>query len=794
MSRILLTVALVPLLGGLYSCVYYNTFYNAKRYFREGVKENEDNETGRPKTASYQKSIDSAARILEYYPQSKYVDDALLLMGKAYYEIHTYPKAKQKFEELLTIYPDSPLRDEARLYLGKTLIAMRRPEEGSEVLIKLWSEKTQEDIRIKSQQALADHHFEQQSYRQALLEYQKILEISEDKRQRAEMWFQIGECYFNLGDYQQAEVAYSNVLKQKPTRKLEFDAILKRAMTLRMRGDLEAALAICENLLKKDIYFNYFDQAQLLKAEILDQLERSQEAEELYKRIIELYPRTATSAKASFRLGQIYLKEMKDFTKAEEYLMKVRQEFAQSEFAEEAQAQVNDLRFLKSVNHSIDSLNTDIDTLNYQLSWLAKKAAGIIDSTAIDSVVTPDTTLSAPELESPPPAPIKGDSVMVPPKPFMPGRPEFMGRQEMEYPPGYVPPHPGSESERPSMVPGQPGVPQRRAQMLVLPTDSSEIYDRLERDQEDLAGLLFRLAEHLRIQFDDVDSARVLLSDLTQEQDFPEVQARSLLSLYQLEKNVSPDSTGPDSLLVLVHEQFPGTEFDQWARKKLGLEPLPEQVDSAAEAFYLAEDLWTSLDLPADAVKEYRRVYHLYPDSEWGAKALYASAWLQEHVLKNIPDALASYDTLVTRFPDSPYFAIAEKKIAPPPPELPDTTEAGLDTTEVTEIAGATETVPQGSAPPTIIGGDEVLLDHIHKNHLYPTVAQEAGVPGEVLVRFTVSAQGIPENFEILREDPEGFDFGVMAIRALQGMAFRPGYSEGQYIDAPLTQLVRFVP
>ena len=47
------------------SCAYFNTYYNAKRYYREGVKENADNETGRPKTANYHKAIDSAARVLD---------------------------------------------------------------------------------------------------------------------------------------------------------------------------------------------------------------------------------------------------------------------------------------------------------------------------------------------------------------------------------------------------------------------------------------------------------------------------------------------------------------------------------------------------------------------------------------------------------------------------------------------------------------------------------------------------------------------------------------------------------
>jgi TonB family protein len=218
------------------------------------------------------------------------------------------------------------------------------------------------------------------------------------------------------------------------------------------------------------------------------------------------------------------------------------------------------------------------------------------------------------------------------------------------------------------------------------------------------------------------------------------------------------------------------------------LEPLPEPVDSAAERFRRAESLWTADSLPQAAIREYLTVSQLYSDTDWGPKALFAAAWIQENILEDIPAALASYDSLIAWFPESPYIDVARKKVAPPPPEVLDTTEVLEDTTAVVQLAGALEPAPPGSGPPELIGGEEVLQNYIHQNH------REAGIPGEVMVNFTVDAQGNPHSFNILREDPEGFDFGQMAIQALQGVTFRPGYRDGQYIEAPSTQIVRFIP
>ena len=147
----------------------------------------------------------------------------------------------------------------------------------------------------------------------------------------------------------------------------------------------------------------------------------------------------------------------------------------------------------------------------------------------------------------------------------------------------------------------------------------------------------------------------------------------------------------------------------------------------------------------------------------------------------------------MVRYPDSPYYAIAQRKTAPPPPEEPDTTSISPDTTLIA-AGGEVGTAPTGSGGPQLISGEAGLDDYIHKNHLYPPVAMEASLPGEALISFTVDAGGRAKDFNILRENPEGFDFGAMAVQALQALRFEPAYTEGQFVESPMTQLVRFNP
>jgi len=74
--RILGVLLLVTFTG----CAYYNTFYLAKRYYRDGQKAQERSalDTPAPEAAAkYDGVIRQCAKILVDYPKSKWVDDAL---------------------------------------------------------------------------------------------------------------------------------------------------------------------------------------------------------------------------------------------------------------------------------------------------------------------------------------------------------------------------------------------------------------------------------------------------------------------------------------------------------------------------------------------------------------------------------------------------------------------------------------------------------------------------------------------------------------------------------------------
>ena len=132
---------------------YYNTYYNASRTLEDGERALEQAAVtidqgrlvrGVPRTEAaggtsgpFQEAIDKSAELLRNRPDSKWADDALLVIGKAYFYQRNLVGAEQKFRETMAAAgpaDDRRLADEARFWLGRTYAAGDRFDEGVLVL------------------------------------------------------------------------------------------------------------------------------------------------------------------------------------------------------------------------------------------------------------------------------------------------------------------------------------------------------------------------------------------------------------------------------------------------------------------------------------------------------------------------------------------------------------------------------------------------------------------------------------------------------------------------------------
>jgi outer membrane protein assembly factor BamD (BamD/ComL family) len=212
--ELLLLIIVVVTSANLFSsCVYFNLYYNAKKVYREAEKAPRapDGNITRPTADLYGKVIEKCELLITRHPDSKYVDDAVLLMGKCFYETQEYDLAITKFEELKANFPQSNLNEEGHLYLARCYIAKESPAQAVPILESLYQAKP-------------------------------------DSKHADQVLFYLGTGSIYIGDEDNA-VKYLEILADKyPGSPLRLNADIEMADLYTDRGDYEKALAIYDKL------------------------------------------------------------------------------------------------------------------------------------------------------------------------------------------------------------------------------------------------------------------------------------------------------------------------------------------------------------------------------------------------------------------------------------------------------------------------------------------------------------------------------------------------------------------
>ncbi len=94
--------------------------------------------------------------------------------------------------------------------------------------------------------------------------------------------------------------------------------------------------------------------------------------------------------------------------------------------------------------------------------------------------------------------------------------------------------------------------------------------------------------------------------------------------------------------------------------------------------------------------------------------------------------------------------------------------------------------------PPEMAGGAQALYDYIAKHNLYPELALEAGLNGDVIIVFVVDEKGNPTSVEVAQERPTGLGFGDAGVKAVSAMKFSPGYQRDRPVKVKMQQVIRF--
>lgn len=376
---------------------YYNTYYNAYQNFENGKRKIDDQKrqinpeqplriypepinTGKQ---DFEVAIEKGANILREFPESKWVDDALLLIGKSYFFMSQYFAADQKFKELYNTAEDKKLIPLAVFWSGRVMHEMDQFNVGIDYLVdELNNDEIdwQNDDQAKVEAIIGQLYTELELWESAASWLRTALDDMPANEHRARANFLYGQVLEKLNQPNNAFAAYQAVEKDHPFYNLVYQAQRKQAEMARKIGEHERAYEIFEKMSKDDKNFDIQSELRYEMAKTLQVMGKYEGAKELYYDVIhksQTKPSTEVLAKSYYGIAEIYRHGLSNYKKAAAYYdsaatQRANQQRLPEDFEAQYLSQVfGDYRELANQAHLIDSL-----------MWL-----GSLSDAKLDSVV-----------------------------------------------------------------------------------------------------------------------------------------------------------------------------------------------------------------------------------------------------------------------------------------------------------------------------------------------------------------------------------------------------------------------
>ena len=694
-------------LGG---CVYFNTYYNAQRYFRQAEKARKEIERQQPERKGreesrsrsyrpqqrsrggkdpnqlYDQAARKASKVLEKHRDSDLVDDAMFLLGRAFYWQGHYRDAARSFRDLETNFPESEYFTRSRYWRGLCLEGQGAYAEARSIYRALFS-AGDADIAALAGMRLGEMAFEQEEYASAIQEYRSTLEGFPKAANRAELWLRLGEAAVALEDsslFAAAAEAFSEVLRESPGKRVEYRARLEQGRLFYQMGEVEKAKDTYLRLLREGSFRTFEGQTRLLIGQYYEDQGLPEEALREFTRIRDDFPQTDASAMAVYRTALIYLGRNADRVGAREYLETVSAEKRNSEAAELAKETLSDLVEVEKLLHKIhvaDSLDA-VDAAATDSSALALAATSDSASVAGGATASSDTAFTdrevdraIPDIEGPPVLP--ADSAEAAAVATAPGDVPVSGKEGGQtFPdigmPGLPPLNeaPGDATgptDRTSVrevdeAPAGTGLPEVAEDTRIRDQDDgggpgsrtsvSGGRKKWEDPRKKLDETLLTVAEIYRDRLAMPDSAIHFYLEFTRR--FPESHQvpRAFFSIAWIHTEMKGDEESAAPWLHKLAEDFPLTEHANAARELLGNEKDITAEERALEEYERIEEMRLENIASLDRyMPELDRLIAEFPATESGAKALWLTAWTFENVAGDTSEAERRYARIKMEFP-----------------------------------------------------------------------------------------------------------------------------------------------
>ncbi len=232
-----LALVLAVLIAGS-GCAYFNTFYNAKSEFRRAETDRKASPTGNGGgEGGYQKCIEKCQSLLRYYPKSKYIDDALFLIGMSRLYRTEYIQSRASLEDLVERFPKSSYVEQALYWMGVAALKQGDAAGAAQAFGKLAEKFPESKLNVEAVFRQAESRLDAKDYERARQDLRAFMVAHPKSELASEAQLRIARTYYDEQHYDEARTEYAEVLERDVQPNVRYEAQLNSALALRAQAE-----------------------------------------------------------------------------------------------------------------------------------------------------------------------------------------------------------------------------------------------------------------------------------------------------------------------------------------------------------------------------------------------------------------------------------------------------------------------------------------------------------------------------------------------------------------------------
>jgi len=204
-----------------------------------------------------------------------WIDDAYLLIGKAYFYKQDYFSARRSFSFIMREYEDNSIKYDAMLWLARTYIQMEQFEKSEPLLNLIELDMNEGESKISSEVykdfplVYADHFIKQERYSNAIDFLYDAIDAPGKKDEKTRARFILAQIYQMEENHDEATRLYIEVIRRNPVYDMAFQSKINMAKAYDGDGDESRTIhKYLNRMLRDDKNKDYLDQVYYALAEV----------------------------------------------------------------------------------------------------------------------------------------------------------------------------------------------------------------------------------------------------------------------------------------------------------------------------------------------------------------------------------------------------------------------------------------------------------------------------------------------------------------------------------------------